>query len=442
MGRMKYRCLAALKHVWVFPVFFLLILFRSFAEPASEALQQWPQWRGPLGTGVAPQADPPRTWSETSHIKWKQPITGFGTSTPIIWGQRVFILSAAPVEGDDAATAGSGKAWKFLVLCYDRESGKLLWEKVACEKAPHQGHHADHGYASASPVTDGEHVFAYFGSRGLHAYDLEGNLVWSKDFGPLQTKNGFGEGSSAALFGDTLVIYRDDETDQDCIIGLDKLSGKERWRTPRNNESTGWSTPLIVQFEGQAQVVVNATGRVRSYDLLTGKQIWECGGQTPNTIPMPVASADTVFVTSGYRASVLQAIALGRTGDLTGSDAIRWKYDKQTPYVPSPLLVDDLIYFVAINNPVLSCLDARTGKPHYAGQRLEELTGIYASAVSARDRVYILGRNGTCLVIKKGASFEILATNKLEDKTDASLALVGSDLFVRGHKFLYCISGE
>jgi outer membrane protein assembly factor BamB len=178
---------------------------------------------------------------------------------------------------------------------------------------------------------------------------------------------------------------------------------------------------------------------VRSYDLDTGKEIWSCAGQTANAIPSPVANADTVYVTSGFRGNALYAFALGKTGDLAGTDAIRWTHDKNTPYVPSPLLVDDLLYVVANTDAKLSCFDAKTGGVHFEGERLEGIFGIYASPVAAKDRVYVLGREGTCLVLKKGPKLEILATNKLDDKTDASIALVGSELFVRGRENLYCI---
>jgi outer membrane protein assembly factor BamB len=403
-------------------------------------------------------------WSESKNVKWKVKIPGFGSSTPTIWENRVFIVSAiptqnksakpkdeveqkpeaAPNEGRRRGPGGFGgepppdSPLKFTVLCFDRSSGKVLWEKVAREETPHEGHHKDHGFASASPVTDGKHLLAYFGSRGLYCYDLEGNLKWEKDFGDMQTRNSFGEGSSPALHGNTVVILWDHEG-EDFILALDKNSGKELWRQKRD-EPTGWSTPLITEHKGKMQVIVNGTNKVRAYDLESGNMLWECGGQTLNAIPTPVADKDTVYVTSGFRGNALQAIQLGRSGDLTGSDAIRWSHDKSTPYVPSPLLVDGLIYIVAGNNGVLSCFDTKTGKPHFEHERLEGLFGIYASPVAAKDRIYVLGREGTCVVLEKGSALKILATNKVEDKTDASLAIVGKEIFLRGHEYLYCIS--
>ena len=446
--------------------FFLTsVLYAAIPPVAAE--QFWPQWRGPLATGVAPLADPPITWSQTEHVKWKVSVPGSGDSTPIIWADRVFILTAIPTgkkTGDNASESsprsgatetgldgargergrmnaeGLDQIYQFAVLCLDRNTGKILWQKTAREEVPHEGHQQNNAFASASALTDGKVVLAFFGSRGLHCYDLEGNLKWSKDFGRMKTKMGFGEGASPALYGDTVIVSWDHEGD-DFIVALDKSTGKELWRTARN-EGTGWSTPLVVQHAGKQQVVVNATGKVRSYDLADGKEIWSCAGQTANAIPTPVADRDTVYVTSGFRGHALLAIALGRSGDLTDSDAIRWKHDKSTPYVPSPLLVDNLLYFLANNDAKLSCFDARTGQAQFEAQALEGLFSIYASPVAAKDRIYVLGREGTCVVLKKGPKLEILATNKIEDKTDASLALAGNELFLRGRANLYCIGNK
>jgi outer membrane protein assembly factor BamB len=423
--------------------------------PSPEAAQFWPQWRGPLATGAAPSADPPVTWSETQNLKWKTKIPGFGSATPIVWGDRVFVLSAVGTgkkpdgkSAEAAASSPSGggrgmrseqptQVYQFVVLCLDRKTGKTLWQKVAREELPHEGHHQTHGFASASPLTDGKNLYAYFGSRGLHCYDLDGKLQWTNDFGRMETKNDFGEGASPALHGDAIVVVWDHEG-EDFITALDKRTGKTLWRTSRD-EGTGWATPLIVENGGKQQVVINATGRVRSYDLATGKELWSSSGQTVNAIPTPVAAGDTVFVTSGFRGSALHAIPLGRTGQLSETDGFRWAHNKNTPYVPSPLLVDGLLYFVAGNDAKLSCLDAKSGAVHYEAERLDGLFSIYASPVAAEDRIYVLGREGTCLVLKKGPKFEVVAKNKVEDKTDASLALVGKELFLRGHEYLYCI---
>jgi outer membrane protein assembly factor BamB len=421
--------------------------------------QNWPQWRGPLANGVAPNADPPTTWSESANVRWKAKIPGSGTSTPIIWENQIFIQTAIPSakpepkaapEPDAPAEPGQRRPrgrprseqpagpYQFTVVSIDRGTGKPLWQKVLRQEVPHEGHHSDHGFASASPVTDGEHVFSYFGSRGLYCLDLNGNIVWQKDLGKMRTKNSFGEGSSPALYGSVLVVNWDHEG-EDFIAAFDKKTGNQLWRQPRS-ESTTWSTPLIVKHNNRLQVVVNATGKVRSYDLASGKLIWECGGMTDNAIPTPVAANDLVYAMSGFRGSLLLAIKLGRTGDLTGTDAIAWSHNKSTPYVPSPLLYDDLLYFGAVNNATISCLDAKTGEPHYEAERLAGLFGMYASPLGAGGRVYIVGRDGGAVVLKKSENLEVLATNKLADKFDASPVAVGRELFLRGHEYLYCIA--
>ncbi|MEW6304773.1 MAG: PQQ-binding-like beta-propeller repeat protein [Verrucomicrobiota bacterium] len=461
-----------------------VVLGASLAAHAADAQKNWPAWRGPTGNGVAPAADPPVEWSESNNIKWKVKIPGYGTSTPIVWENQVFILTAvntgkkapgapttaapapAPraVEGQVAPGKGPGgkggpkgrggpggggnpfgvqtptELHQFTVISYDRQTGKVLWQKVAREELPHEGHHRDHGFASASPVTDGQLLFAYFGSRGLFCYDLQGNLKWQKDFGDARMKNSFGEGTSPTLHGNTLIIKWDHDGDS-FIMALDKTTGKELWRKSRD-ERSGWSTPLVVEHNGRAQVVVNATGKVRSYDLQSGEVLWEIGGQTDNAIPSPVSANGMVYLTSGFRGSALQAVKLaGAKGEVAGTSALVWSANRDTPYVPSPLLYDGRLYLHKGNDAYLSCFDAVSGKAHYA-DRIEGPRGIYASPVGAAGRVYVIGRDGTSLVLKNSDRLEVLATNKLDDKFDASAAAVGKELFLRGQQNLYCIAAK
>lgn len=432
--------------------------------------QNWPQWRGPLQNGFAPAADPPVTWSETNNIRWKVRIPGEGAATPIIWEDHVFIQTAiatgkkmeAPASKPDAPPAaadpraanppprgrggrgmmGSEKpteSYQFALLCLDRQTGTTRWQKIAREAVPHEGYRAGDGsFASSSPITDGQSVFAYFGSHGLYGYDRQGNLKWAKDLGKMQIKMGFGEGSSPALSGDTLVINWDHEAGS-YIVALDKETGKELWRQPRD-EATSWATPLIVQHDGKAQVVTDASGKIRSYDLATGKLVWECAGLTANVIPSPVAGEDLVYSMSGFRGNALLAIRLGRTGDLTGSDAIAWSHNKSTPYVPSPLLYGDKLYFFAGNNGMLSCLDATSGQALIEAERIEALPCVFSSPVGAGGRVYLTSRNGVTVVIKQADKLEVLATNRLDENFDASPAVAGKELFLRGKRYLYCIA--
>jgi outer membrane protein assembly factor BamB len=287
-------------------------------------------------------------------------------------------------------------------------------------------------------VTDGKVVVAYFGSRGLHCYDRDGNLKWEKDLGRMKTKLSFGEGSSPALYRNTVIVNWDHEG-PGFIAAFDKETGSELWRTTRDEE-TSWSTPIVIDNDGKSQVITAATRRIRAYDLADGKLLWECAGLTTNAIPSPVAGNGLIYATTGFRGSIMLAIHPNGTGDVTGSDSVAWTLKKGTPYVPSPLLYDDRLYFFASNNAVLSCIDANTGKPLYDGKRVEDLQGVYASPVGAGGRVYLVGRNGTTVVIKHGDEFEVLATNKLDDRIDSSPAIAGKDLFLRGHDYLYCIA--
>jgi outer membrane protein assembly factor BamB len=441
---------------------------------AADGGKHWPQWRGPLLTGAAPDANPPIEWSEEKGVKWKVKLPGRGTSTPVIWEDTIFIHTAIPTgkkvvaipaevaSGVPAAQVqqpgqgerrrrgpggpGGGRGGEeapkeeheFVLMALNRADGKVKWQKAARQEVPHEGHHPDHGFSSASPLTDGQHVFAYFGSRGLHAFDMQGNLKWSKDLGRMQTRNGFGEGSSPALHENVLVVNWDHEG-EDFVAAFDKATGRELWRNKRD-EPTSWSTPLILEHGGKAQAIVSATQRIRSYDLQTGQQIWECGGMTVNAIPTPVADKEKVYIMSGFRGNKVLAIKLGRTGDLTGTDAIAWSHDKSTPYVPSPLLYQDKLWFFSDRVNIVSCFDTQTGKPHYEAQRVEGLQGVYASPVAARDRVYLVGRNGVTAVVKASDRYEVLATNKLDERFDASPALVGNEMYLRGHEHLYCLA--
>ncbi|MCB9855819.1 MAG: PQQ-binding-like beta-propeller repeat protein [Phycisphaerales bacterium] len=458
-----------------------LVTATAMAEtPSADAAKYWPTWRGPEMTGVSRTANPPVEWSESKNLKWKIEIPGAGHASPIVWKDRVYVLTAVKKEMPSQASAGErigidgdvfasmqpgegrrprdgrrggpggrrgGRGrqaaptdtYQFDVLAINRADGGVAWRKTVTESVPHEAGHPDSTQASNSPVTDGEHIFAHFGSRGLYCLDMEGNVKWSAEFGKMQTRNGFGEGSSPALFGDTIVVNWDHEGDS-FIVALDKRTGKEKWRKPRD-EPTSWATPLIVESKGKAQVVVNGTNAIRSYDLETGDVIWTCGGMTTNAIPSPVAADGTVIVMSGFRGAALVAIKYdGAKGDITGTDRVVWSHDKETPYVPSPLLYDQYLYFTKNTKGLLTCFNAKTGKEMYTQQRLDGIDGLYGSPVGAKGRVYIAGRDGTTLVIKNADKYEVLASNELDDEFDASPALAGNEIYLRGKKSLYCIA--
>lgn len=424
------------------------------AEATSNFEQYWSKWRGPLATGVAPMASPPIEWDENRNVRWKVEIPGKGLSSPIVWGETVFVTSAVETEkrgqpkrevprrrrrGPPGITTTS--IHKFVIFAISRRDGSILWQRTVREELPHEGTHPSGSWASNSPVTDGEHIYFGFGSRGLYCFDMQGNKKWETDLGDMTIRLGFGEGSSPVMYGEFIVVNWDHEG-QSFIVALDKKTGREAWRVNRE-ERTSWSTPLVVAHGGKSQVITSATHRTRSYDLATGNLIWECSGMTLNAIPTPVAAGGVVYVTSGFRGNALQAIRLeGAKGNITDTDAIVWELDRDTPYVPSPLLYGDRLYLLKRNDGILSCFNAGTGEVHYGPRRLPGIMEAYASPVGADGRIYIVGRNGTTLVVKDGPMFEVLSQNLLDDGFDASPAVVGKELYLRGRKHLYCIAAN
>lgn len=423
----------------------LLACVLSSAAGPADGDRYWPQWRGPQATGASAHATPPLEWSETKNVRWKIEIPGRGSASPVVWGDRVFLLTAVPSDTSDRESHESRggvtprQPHQFKVLAIDRASGRVLWERTAVEEIPHEGAHHDNGtWASSSAVTDGEHVIASFESRGIYAYDMDGTLAWKIDLGDKRMRNEFGEGSTPALHGNHLVVVWDHQ-DQSFVVTLDKRTGRELWRRNRDEIDT-WATPLILQHEGRVQVVTAGMSKLRSYDLETGELIWECPGTTMNPIPSPVFGEGMVFLTSGFRGNSLKAIRLaGARGDLTDSGNIVWSLERDTPYVPSPLLYDGILYFLKSNSGLLSAFDAKTGEAHYRVQRLDGVPNVFASPVAAAGRIYIAGREGTTLVIKHGPSFEVLAENVLDDGFDASPALVEGEIYLRGYRYLYSI---
>ena len=268
---------------------------------------------------------------------------------------------------------------------------------------------------------------------------MEGEVKWSKNLGEMRTRRGFGEGSSPALHGDTLVVNWDHEGDS-FIFALDKRSGDELWRTARD-EVTSWGTPLVVSVDEKPQVVITGTEASRSYDLASGKLVWSCTGMTTNCIPSPVMANGVIYLMSGFRGASLQAIQLdGASGELDDSESLLWTHSRNTSYTPSPLLYDGLIYFLRGNSGTLSCVDAASGEVLYEGQQLGNIRSVYSSPVAADGRVYVTSREGETVVFAHGLEFEELAVNELDDDVDSSPAIVGDEIYMRGSDHLYCIA--
>ena len=437
----------------VVKVFLILaaLAFSAAAEnPAPDLDHAWAQWRGPQANGFAPHAAPPVEWSEQKNVRWKIPLSGKGHSSPIVFGDRVYLTAAVPV-GDDlppvydtAPGAHDGvpvtHRHQFTVLAIERKDGRIAWQRVVREEFPHEGGHVTGSLASNSPTTDGQRLYAFFGSRGLYCLDLKGAVLWQKDLGQMHTLHAHGEGSSPVVHGNTLIVCWDHEGDS-FLYAYDKITGRELWKTARD-EKTSWSTPLIVESEGRAQVIVSATKRIRDYDLATGAQLWECAGLTDNVVSSPVFAAGLLIAGTSYDRQAMLAIRLaGAHGDLTGTDHVVWQMHRLTPYVSSPLVCGDTLYFLRHNQNILLRLDPATGAPRDEPLRLPGIRDfIFASPVAAAGRLYITARDGHTTVLEHSRENAILAENHLDDTFSASPALVEKELYLRGEKFLYCLA--
>ena len=443
---------------WIATLWLTALALTTSTHAASESDAGWARWRGPRMDGSVPAGDPPIHWSETQNVRFKVAIPGLGSGTPVVWGDTIYLLTAIPAgkglpsdqKLEDWQKGGraifQGKAYvpseerqQFVLLALDRETGATRFTKVLHEGQPHEGIHPTNSWASASAVTDGEHVVSFFGSQGIFVTDMKGDVVWSKDLGDMETRKGWGEGSSPALHGETLVVNWDHEGPS-FLVALDKRTGEERWRVARD-EVSSWFTPLVVEHDGRAQVITTGANHVRSYDLESGELIWTGPGLTVNSIPTPIESDGRVYVTAGYRGEALYAVDLARArGDIEGTDAIVWSYPNDTPYVASPLLYDGTLYFFKGLNNVITAVDANAGELRFGPERIPELSMVYASPVGVAGRIYAPGRKGATVVLRHGPKLETIAVNRLDDQFDASPVVLGDDLYLRGRKNLYRIA--
>ena len=290
-------------------------------------------------------------------------------------------------------------------------------------------------------MTDGEHVFAFFGSHGLYCLDMNGEVKWQQQFGEMQTKHGHGESASPVLHGDLLFVNWDH--DGPCFVAaFDKRTGQQRWKVDRD-EDTSWSSPIIIENDNQPLLIVAGTNRVRAYDPATGKVIWECGGLSSNIVATPVAADGMLFAGSSYEKRAFLAIRLDRAkGDITGTDRVAWTRSRGTPYVPSPLLYEDSLYFLTHYQGILSRVEAATGLDKPGAIRLGSMGNIYASPVAGGGRVYVTDLDGKTIVVSHDDRPKVLAVNILDEEFAASAAIVGRELFLRGKTHLYCIADD
>ncbi|HEY4310062.1 MAG TPA: PQQ-binding-like beta-propeller repeat protein [Pirellulales bacterium] len=432
------------------------LVLLSFAPGALVAGDNWPQFRGPAAQGVVDDPRLPEAWSASESIAWKTAIPGRGWSCPIVWGNRVFLTSVTSDDdqverkrgiyfgGDQHEAPKTVQQWR--VVCVDLSDGRILWQHVAHQGVPPQSVHLKNTYASETPVTDGERVYAYFGNLGVFCYSVTGEPLWSRTLGSYKTADGMGTGSSPILHGDNVFILNDNEDDS-FLIALDRKTGAENWRVARAEKSC-WSTPFVWHNPMRTEIVVSGSGVIRSYDL-DGKPLWHLNDVSAHSIPSPLAGPNLLYLASGHVLSKSRPILAVRSGamgditlppDATSNAFVAWSLRKAAPYNPSLLYYQDYIYAVT-DLGILSCYDAQSGKTMYEKKRLPNGRAFTASPWAANGQVFCLSEYGDTFVIKSGPTYELIRVNALgEDEMFlATPAIAGDQLLIRGEHALYCI---
>jgi outer membrane protein assembly factor BamB len=416
---------------------FFIVLCACFLVPSTAfpvLADNWGHWRGVNGNSVAANANPPTEFGPSKNLKWKVAIPGRGSGSPVVWDQQVFAVTAVP------GTKGNNSL-QFQIHCYDRATGKPLWMKTAIEQVPPDATHPTNGYASASPCTDGKHVYAHFGSQGLYCYTMQGELVWERKFGTMRTRRSFGEGSSPTLVDEMIIVPWDHENGSK-LFAVNNKTGELIWEVNRD-EPTCWATPLIAtDASGRKQIVMNGQTAARGYDLKTGKELWQCSGQTQRPCASAVAAQGIAYVASGFQGSFVGAFDMSGAGNLKGTKSVKWTHDRNTPDVASPALSDNRLYYFKEKSGLLTCVDAASGKEHYSAARIDGVSNTYASPVVAGGYVFLTDRKGTIAVIKDSPKLEIVAKNSVDEGVDATPAFADNDLFVRGENTLFCFSKQ
>jgi len=416
----------------------------GFFLSVQPALCNWPQFRGSHG-GNGTTGHFPLKWDQKTNIVWQVDIPGRGWSSPVVWGDRIFLTS---VQSENPPEPRRGLYIKnmigkvppgehrWLVLCLDWQSGKVLWQKTVHKGKPPSTIHTKNTYASETPVTDGKRLIAHFGNVGLFCFDLDGKELWTKKVDSVRTRLGWGTGASPVLHKDRVYLQSDNE-DNSYLSALDVETGKEVWRVERQ-EKSGWSSPFIWENKLRTEIVTCASKRIRSYDL-DGKLLWELGGMSTIVIPTPCAADDLLYLTSGYLVDTrrpLFAVRPGGSGDIslkgneTSSEFIAWSHKLAGPYHPSPVVHDHYVY-VLYDRGMLACFEAATGKEMYKKRIDAGSDKFVSSPVAADGRVYCTSEDGDAFVIKAGPTFHVLAKNSLDDMCLATPALVRNSILLR-----------
>jgi outer membrane protein assembly factor BamB len=429
----------------------LLLLFTALASSSD----QWPQFRGPQSTGVSDDPNLPDTWSTTRNVIWKTEIPGSGWSSPVVWGDRIFLTSVISTVAPEAPKKGlyfggnregiPTDEHRWMVYAVDWKTGKIVWEREVHRGVPASSHHLKNTYASETPVTDGERVYAYFGNLGLFVFDMDGKPVWSQPWGPFRTRYGWGTASSPVLYKDRIYVVNDND-DRSFLVVLDKRTGKQIWRVERD-EASNWSTPYIWENDRRTEIITSGTRKIRAYDL-DGKVLWELGGMSSIVIPTPFSQHGLLFLASGYVNDTVRpvyAVKVGARGDIslkegeTSNEYIAWYQRQAGPYNPSPLVYGDY-YYTLLDRGIFTCHDARTGREIYGKQRIDpEASAFTASPWASNGKIFALSEDGDTFVIQAGTEFKVLGKNSLDEMCMATPAIARGSLIIRTATKLYRI---
>lgn len=429
----------------------LLVAALAVGPVAVAGASDWPAFRGPAGTGTSDEKALPATWSPKSNVAWVADVPGYGWSSPIVKGDKVFVTSFVTPKGVAAPKLGfylaPGKVpegeCRWVVRCLDRTTGKTLWEQTAHKGAPALPIHPKNSYAAETPSADAERVYVYFGNVGLFCYDHAGTELWSRPVKATKTRSDWGPGASPVLYRDRVFLANDND-EASYLLALDAKTGKELWNVKRAVK-TSWANPFVWENDKRVEVVTSATEGVKSYDL-DGKLLWELGPMSEICIPTPVAAHGMLFVSSGYefgnKTRPIYAVKPGATGNISpkakdkGNEFVAWVRPSDGSYTPSPVVYGDYLY-VLYSQGFLACFEAKTGKPVYERQRLG---GSFSASPWAYDgKVFCLSEDGTTTVVKAGPEFEVLGTNRMGEVSLATPALSGRGLLLRTQTKLYCL---
>lgn len=440
----------------------LSLLFMVSAYAQEDYMQQWPQFRGPFASGIVESTQLPGRWDINTgeNIRWKMKIPGLGHSSPVVWGNRLFVTTAISGSGSDSLKVGlygdidevgDRSEHEFRVYCIDKHSGEILWERLAYKGIPVTERHTKSSHANATPATDGKYVVAFFGSDGMYCYDFEGELIWKKSFGRInagpydQPEVEWGYASSPIIHENRVVVQCDIVGGDGFLASLDIETGKEIWRTPREDVAT-WSTPNFLNKGGERQIVVNGFSQIGGYEFDTGEELWKLsnGGDAP--VPTPFFAHGLIYIHGSHgRYQPIFAIRPEARGDITLAKDIDsltnryivWSIKRGAAYMPTNLVYGDYLYNLRMNGN-LTCFDAKTGEEIYK-ERIPEAMGITASGIASNGKLYYSLEQGEVVVVKAGPEFEILSRNPMDDLMMASPAISEEMLFFRTQHYLVAV---